>query len=98
MADVTAALWRTTRDSFFLAVNVSAWLFVIIWFCCYLLMLCGKVTFGQQALIVSKLKVEHFEEQKQNLVPIKKTERFENHFICSILFRKQTPSQMFTFN
>ena len=42
-----------SRNSFFLGVNVAAWVFVIVWFIGYLFMICKQIKLSNQMLIVS---------------------------------------------
>lgn len=42
---------RSSRENFFLGVNIAAWVFVIIWFCLYFFMLCGHFSFNNKMLI-----------------------------------------------
>jgi len=49
--DVTSGYGRHSRTSFLLGVSISAWIFVIIFFCCYLFMLCGHFSFNNKGLI-----------------------------------------------
>ena len=42
-----------SRNSFFLGVNIAAWVFVIVWFIGYLFMICNQIKLSNQMLIVS---------------------------------------------
>ena len=42
-----------SRNSFFLGVNISAWVFVVIWFIGYLFMLCNEIKLSNKMFIVS---------------------------------------------
>lgn len=40
-----------SRNSFFLGVNIAAWVFVIVWFIGYLFMICNQIKLSNQMLI-----------------------------------------------
>lgn len=43
--------WLGSRNNFFLGVCIAAWIFVIVWFLCYLFLLCNKVNLSNRTLI-----------------------------------------------